>query len=413
MRKFWAVFKHEYARHVLRKRFILALVSVPLWIVFAIGLGIVSVFLQMDRTPVGYVDQAGIIKQTESPLLQSSGPVAVDLLRIESEEEARQALDEKQIQAFFLLPANYLETRSARLFFYEEPDDSVISQFNDLLRINLLANKPTRVVLRALQGPQLVVEATSDDRSMAENDWGKVAAPIAAGIFLTVAVFTSSGYLMQAVVEEKENRTMEILATSLSPVQIMGGKIAALISVGLTQIFIWSVFPAILLGVAVAYIPFLQDISIDWNTILLVLITALPTFVLVAAIMAMIGASVTEASEGQQVSGLVTLIVMAPFMLMTPILMNPSGPIALFFSFFPLTASLTLLARVAFSSVPDWQIAVSAVILTISAIGALWMAGRVFRLGMLQYGQRLGLKDIFNGIRKGTAYTPASRKNTA
>jgi ABC-2 type transport system permease protein len=400
MNKVWNLIKHEYTRHVLRRRFLVALLSVPLWIVFAIGMGILSVVLATDSTPVGYIDQAGII--VDPVLREDSGPAGnYNFIAYTGEAEARAALNANQVQAYFVIPPDFVQTRSAAFVYNEQPNNRISRQFNNLLRQNLLADQDPLVAQRVLQGPALVIEATQENRTMAENEWFKIGAPIAAAIFLVVSVFTSSGYLMQAVVEEKENRTMEVLATSLSPEQIMGGKILALIAVGLTQVLVWSFFPLLALVFARAALPFLQDVAIDWRTIGLVMLTILPTFVLISALMATIGATVTEAREGQQISGLVTLPVMAPFMLLTPILLNPGGPVSLFLSFFPLTAAMTILLRLAFSSVPDWQALLSAGILILSALGSLWLAGRVFRLGMLQYGRRLGLKDVMRAAVPG------------
>jgi len=134
-------------------------------------------------------------------------------------------------------------------------------------------------------------------------------------------------------------------------------------------------------------------------------ITALPTFVLISALMATIGATITESSEGQQVSALVTLPAMAPFMLMSAILANPGGIIAVGLSLFPLTAALTLLLRMAFASVPLWQTILSVTLLIVSAVGALWLSGRVFRIGMLRYGKKMGLKDIMAAITSRPDYT--------
>lgn len=126
--------------------------------------------------------------------------------------------------------------------------------------------------------------------------------------------------------------------------------------------------------------------------------TTLPTFVMISALMAAVGASVTEAREGQQVMSLFNLLLMSPFIVAVSILARPDGPIALALSFFPLTASLTLLMRASFSTVPAWQIALSVVLLVLSAAGALWLAGRVFRLGMLNYGKRLGWRDVIKVV---------------
>ncbi|NLG96784.1 MAG: ABC transporter permease [Chloroflexi bacterium] len=400
MNKMWTVFKHEYTRHVLRKRFLFALLSVPAWIAVMFLVIFISVLLQFDNTPAGFVDYAGVIVERSIPLLgdeEAEDDLFPDreFLPFSDEESARAALEREEINAYFVLPADYRETLNARLVYNgDEPPSSLRSQFSRLLRYNLLRGQDETVVERVMSGPELVIESTGEGRQMADGEWINIAAPIAAGIFLIVSVFTSSGYLMQAVVEEKENRTMEILATSLSPMQIMSGKVLALISVGLTQAFVWGIVPVIGIVLAGSAGLFPDGMVVNWGRIALVLITGLPTFVIMAAVMATIGATITESNEGQQVSGLVSMIVMSPFMLISLIMFNPNGALATFMSFFPLTACLTLLLRLAFGTVPGWQVYISTAILIFSSVGSLWLAGKVFRMGMLNYGKAMGWKDI-------------------
>jgi ABC-2 type transport system permease protein len=411
MKKFWTIFKHEYVRHVMRKRFLIALLSVPLWFGVMAIMGIASVLLTVNRSPAGYVDQSGLLHNADALPRDQTNPISIDFLPYLTEADAQAALDAGQIQAYFVLPQNYPERLNARLIYNESPDDLVISQFRTLLRSALVQDQPPNVARRVIQGPEILIQATEDDRQMAENEWFRIAAPFVAAIFLMISVFTSAGYLLQAVVEEKENRTMEILATSVSPGQIMIGKIAALISVGWTQVLIWLSFPLIVILLIQANTQFLDNIAVDWGMIGLIIVTAVPTFILISALMATIGATVTEAREGQQVMTLVTLPVMSPFMLFSAILANPGGIISMVLSFFPLTAALTLLLRVGFSTVPLWQIAVSVTILVFSAAGSLWLAGRVFRLGMLRYGRRMGWKEVFRAaLPTGSVQAPVRKE---
>ena len=400
MNKLWKIISYEYRRHVLRKRFLVALLSVPLWIIAMLAISVLAIVLTVNNSPVGYVDHAGVLTHVrqEEPtggLFSSS----IVLKPYATEAAAREALDAKQIQAYYVLPEDYPQTHDASLYYLEAPSGDVQSSFNELLRSALLADQAPQVAQRLLQGPNLAIHSTQDTNPESSDQWFKVAAPIVAGIFMIVSVFTSGGYLMHAVVEEKENRTMEILATSVSPGQIMSGKVIALISVGLTQVLVWSIIPLAAILLVGRYLPFLQGIQVPWQTLGLVFLLAMPTFVLIASLMAAIGATVTEAREGQQITGLITLPVMSPFMLLGAIMANPNGPISLFLSFFPLTSALTLLLRIAFATVPSWQIWTGVAILLVSAVAALWFAGRVFRLGMLRYGQRLGWKDIFRSFQ--------------
>jgi ABC-2 type transport system permease protein len=205
---------------------------------------------------------------------------------------------------------------------------------------------------------------------------------------------TSGGYLLQAVVEEKENRTMEILITSVTPRQLMTGKIIGNIGVGLTQLVVWLIFAWIGLNIAGQFFPVVQDISISTDYIAVLMLVFLPSFVMVAAIMAAIGATMTEAKEAQQISSLFSLPMMIPYYLSSTIMMNPNGTLAIFLSYFPITAPITLIMRMGFTVVPAWQIAINIAILVLFAILAIWFAGKAFRMGMLRYGKKLSFKDV-------------------
>lgn len=399
MGKIWRIITYEYLRHVLRRRFLFAILSVPLWLLIVGGIAVLAIVLITDNTPIGYVDYSGLLANPVKADQEDIGPFgSIDTLAFPSEEEANISLESGKIQAYYVIEADYMKTRNTRLVFKEEPNNQVKSQFSSFLTTNLLANQPELISKRIRSGPELVIKATRDNRDMRNTDFLKAIAPMAAGIILTIVIFSTGGYLMQAVVEEKENRTMEILATSVSPIQIMGGKIIALMAVGMTQVLAWALVPVIGFIFAVINIPSFRAV-IDWSLFGLMFLLIFPTFIMISALMAAIGSTVTEASEGQQVTGLLSLPVMAPYFLLGVLITNPGSPVAVILSLFPLTSALTILIRMGFSTVPPIQIAAGVIILTISAVGSLWLAARIFRLGMLRYGQRLKLKDIFHSMR--------------
>lgn len=398
MHKIWLIIKHEYTRHVLRKRFLIALLSVPAWLLFSFLIGIGGVLLTADKA-AGVVDLSGILQGMTPP--ESSTPFDnVPLIDYPSAEAAQAALDSDDIDVYFVVADDYRTSGAVDVFYYKQPSDLTYSAMRRFLRRALVQDLEPAVAERLLEGSNPVFQATQEDRSMATGEWLKIAVPIVVAIFLLVAIFTSGGYLLQAVVEEKENRTMEILATSLSPMQIMTGKTIALIAVGLTQVLAWMIVPLIALIFFGSLLASAGGNSIDWFTTLgLAALTGLPTFVLIASLMAAIGATVTEARESQQMSTLVTLPAMLPVMLISVILSQPNGALAVALSLFPLTASLTLLLRMAFATVPTWQIVASVVILLASAVGSLWLAARLFRAGMLRYGKQMNWKEIAQALR--------------
>jgi ABC-2 type transport system permease protein len=188
---------------------------------------------------------------------------------------------------------------------------------------------------------------------------------------------------------------MEVMLTSVSPNQFMAGKIVADICIGLTQIFAWLAFIFIALKLGLSSFELLQGIQIPSQVLWLCLLILFPAFVMVSAFMALIGATVSEAREGQQMIGLVSLPIWIPYMLIGVLIENPNSPLAVALSLFPLTAPITMMLRQGVTILPAWQIGLSSFILTASAVGAIWLAGRTFRLGMLRYGKRLAWREVF------------------
>jgi ABC-2 type transport system permease protein len=238
------------------------------------------------------------------------------------------------------------------------------------------------------------VLALTEAEPEASTSWLQMLLPIVAGILFVMVINTSGGYLLQAVVEEKENRTIEIVITSVSPGQLMAGKIMGNLSVGLTQLLIWLLFPVLGFLVLRRFSPLVQGLYLDPEYVWLLLLTLIPAFILIAALMATIGATATEAREAQQIAGLFTLPVVAPFWFFVPLMTDPHGTLALALSLFPLTAPVSLPLRAAFTVVPLWQSALSISLLILSAAMALWLAGRAFRSGMLHYGKRLSWREL-------------------
>jgi ABC-2 type transport system permease protein len=372
-----------------------ALLSVPGLILVMILVGFMIATANRSDLPVGYVDQSGLLANPLPPPEPDPSNDPLALVAFQTQSEAEAALESKEIQAYYLLPPDYQRTGRAQLFYVTELSSDAEEQFADFLRLNLLRDQPEAVANRLISGDNLTVRTPDGSREMSERDWFNIFTPFAAGLAFIIAIFTTSGYLMQAVVEEKENRTIELLITSVSPFQMMAGKIIGIIGVGLTQIVAWLsvAFLAVLIGRST--FDWLQALTISPGFVGLMVVVMLPSFVLVAALMAAVGATVTEAREGQQVSGLFTLPVMVPYWFTYQIMSNPNGSLAIVLSYFPLTAPVALTMRAGFTALSLGEVLLSVGLLVLSAIAALWLAGRAFRLGMLRYGQRVNLRELF------------------
>jgi ABC-2 type transport system permease protein len=396
MKKFWLVFRNEYLRHVMRRRFIFALLSLPLFVALLVGVGLLAVWSDYDNRPVGYVDLSGFF-QNARPL-----PVNTDELfpppqiqAIDTEAQARADLENRQIQAYFTIDAKYLQNGTVHLYTLDTFKDTTRDQFQKFLRYNLLTAQPQQVADRVLKGPTIVVQSLDSNRKMADNEFLNILMPLISGLLFIVVINTSGSYLVQALIEEKENRTMEIVVTSVSHNQLMAGKIIGNLLVGLTELVIWLIFGFLGFAFAQRYIPGAQNLNINVDFIWIMLITLLPSFVMVAALMAAVGASTSGSREAQQWAGLFTLPIVIPFWLIVPLMESPNSPLAVGLSLFPLTAPITLPLRAAFTDVPAWQFITTILLLILCALGALWLAGRTFRMGMLRYGKRLAWREIF------------------
>ena len=396
MTKFWYIAWHEYSRHVFRKRFIFALLSVPFFLTLTVALVILIVWMQSDPTPIGYIDRSNLLA---NPLPQPAVKFPernVSMLAYMDEATANADLQAGKIQAYYLVPKDYLETGQVEVIFLKELNGIAAQQFNSFLTTNLLLNQPPEIANRLLEGNELVVQSMDKSREASQNRFINIIFPMVAGIIFIVGMSTSSGYLMQAVVEEKENRTMEIMVTSVSPNQLMSGKVIADIVIGVTQLLVWTIFLLLVLVIGKNYFSFLSGFQLSGEIIAIILAVMVPAFIMISGLMAAVGATVSEASEGQQMMGLFTLPIWLPYILIAVFIQNPNSPLAIGMSLFPLTAPMTIALRIGFTTIPTWQIIASVAILVLSAIGAVWLAGRAFRLGMLRYGQRLRLKEIFS-----------------
>jgi ABC-2 type transport system permease protein len=399
MNKFWQIAFHEYSRHVFRRRFLLPLFSVPLLMVFMVVLVIVIIRIDSNPTPIGYIDHSGLLV---NPIPQPAPkwPERFTPMKAYPDEASAKAdLEAGKLQGYYIISEDYKQSGNVEQVYLKEMNGMAVQQFDSFLATNLLSSQPADVANRIINGSNIIVQSIDKSREASQDSFINILLPILAGILFIVGMSTSSGYLMQAVVEEKENRTMEIMVTSVSPGQLMSGKVIADIAIGATQLLVWAIFILLALVIGKNYIPFLGGLKFSGEMVLVIAAVMVPAFIMISGLMAAVGATVSEASEGQQIMGLFTIPIWLPYIFIMLFIQNPNSPLAIALSFFPLTAPMSIALRIGFTTIPPWQVIVSVAILVCSAIGAVWLAGRAFRLGMLRYGQRLRWAEIFSRQR--------------
>lgn len=397
---------YEYRKHVFKKRFILVLLSFPFMLALGIGMGVLANALTHSSDALGYVDQAGVLTDplpAPQPGRGADDPETarmVPLIAYESEEAARSALEAGDIQAYYVIAPDYRESSRVALVYFESPPYNATRQFWDFMQINRLRDLELEVAQRAVADSTLVVLWPEDSpggaRRFSGDSFLNILMPLFVGMAFAILLMISAGYLVGVVADEKENRTMEILVTSLSPSQLIVGKVIGIVGVTLTQLVAWAFFAflAVWVGGQVLDLALLQNLSLDWKPVLITALVALPAYVLAAGLMTALGSTVTELQEAQQVSGLFMIPTVAPLWLAAYILANPNSAVAVGLSLFPLTSVATIGLRLSFGPVPTWQIAANVMLCSLCAAGSLWLAARAFRLGMLRYGQKVTLPQI-------------------
>lgn len=386
MRKAWLVARHEYLTMVRKRSFALATLAFPVLIAAFLALTIFLALGRSDDRPLGYVDLAGVLTDEA----RQAGAADDAFIPFASEAAALAALQAGRIQAYYLLPAGYRESGAVQLTALSEaPPDSAQRAFDAMLRASLLAGQPLAVQQRLADGVNLTVRSIDGRREFSQSNFINLLLPFAAGFFFVYAVLSSAGYLLQAVTTEKENRTVEIMATTLSPDHLIAGKAAGLLAVALTQLAVWVAALVLGLAVGAALEPALRAVEVPWTLLAVILLYFLPSFALIGGMMIAIGSVFSEMQQGQQVAGILNLLFMAPFFVLIVLFANPDGPMAVGMTLFPTTSFLTVLIRWGLTTIPAWQLALSWLLLTLSAAASVWAAARIYRAGMLHYGQRL------------------------
>jgi ABC-2 type transport system permease protein len=214
-------------------------------------------------------------------------------------------------------------------------------------------------------------------------------------------VLTGTNQMGSAIIREKEQRSMEMIITSVSPQQLVSGNVFGMALVSLTQIAIWVAGGALAVGLIVIGLPEVQRIVLPWHIIAWALLLGIPGYFLYAVLAAGLGVIAGDSRQAQQLAGLLGLMSMVPFWLTGLLLTAPNSPVIILVTLFPLTAPMVSLMRMALgTTVPVWQLIASFCLITISLLASIWLVARIFRTAMLMYGQTLRPRQLFRTLRE-------------
>ncbi|HHS97017.1 MAG TPA: ABC transporter permease [Chloroflexi bacterium] len=409
-RKVWVVARHEYLTNVRRTGFIIMTAIVPALGLIALVVGVLLApqMRQIGESLAAYFDtggkQIGLVDRSGefTPVL----PEYRDVFTVfASEEKAQAAIEEDEIEVVLVIPEDYLETGRVVVMTSGSGFDAAVIEDSSTVRSFFVDH-----LLVGKVDPQLRARLADPIKPELRLLGGKEEVPGGAGVlfgffipyflafFLVMTIFVSSGYLLQGVAEEKESRVIEIVVSSVRPVELMAGKVIGLGALGLTQVSVWLGSIWLLSGGAAALMAVAATV-IAPRVLLLAAVYYVLGFVLYAVLMAGVGALGTTMRESQQLAGIFSMFAMVPYMLSGFLLANPNVRIARILSYFPLTAPTMMMMRLPLADVPTIDIVVSILVLLASIPVALWFGGRLFEIGLLIYGKRPTMREVWAILR--------------
>ena len=206
--------------------------------------------------------------------------------------------------------------------------------------------------------------------------------------------------VLRAVIAEKTSRIMEVLLSTVTPAELLGGKIFGVAAVGLTQIAIWFLAGAIAAAPgAMTLSNMIREANFTFSTGVFFAIFFLLGYLMYSSLCAALGSTVNSEQEAQQFQFLVMMPLMFSFFFMLKAARVPNDPIIVALSFFPLSSPLVMYARYVLGAAPMWQVALSIAILVVSVAGVIWLCARIYRIGVLMYGKKPTLPEIIKWIK--------------
>jgi ABC-2 type transport system permease protein len=398
------VARRDYLRAVRRRGYIFGTLLLPAGIAALIA---ISAFFSVESTPDTTSGRIVIVNESDIPIQSSSdGPIELVTL---AAEDARRQLEAGEISDYYVVPADLATRGTVQHVQTGEPGLGQLTALESqgglvgyLIRDALLrqAGVDPATAVRILEGVTVTTVTTEGDAVSGLDVAAGIAVPIVfVGLFMA-SIFITSGYLLQSVTEEKENRVIEIVLSSVPSMPLMAGKIIGLGGAGLTQVAIWIVTALLAIPLLSSQIPDVSGIQIEPALLVLALVYFVLGYLAYGAIFAAIGALAPGNREASQYSGFLGFFAAIPFILLSVFVADPDSVVVLGLALFPLTAPTAMLLILGISdSIPWHLVGASLLSLTIFAALATWVSARIFRATVLLYGVRPSVAQIVDAVR--------------
>jgi ABC-2 type transport system permease protein len=438
--KIWIVAKREYMSRVMKKSFILVTLLTPMGIaVFAVVIGLIMNEGSKNDQRVVIKDDTGIIRQIAAEDKTFPYDFADKTLDVLKEDYGSLGYDvlvyvpALRDSATMRLSASYYSQEKPSLMLLE----SIESRLSD--QIETYRMRKSNIDQKLLDSFR--ADVSLENGAMDPNDPGSSAAAgklniiigtglgALMGFMMYLVIFIYGSMVMRSVMEEKLSRIVEVMVSSVRPIQLMMGKLIGVGGVGLTQLALWAILIPIVLSIATLFLPGMDPaqmtsmtdvaqidpqavddfsgkqiiaaiFNMKWWLILPVfIIFFLGGYFIYSSLFAAMGSAINEdMGEGQQLMMPIVIVVLIAFYMLFPVLSNPNGNLAVFASLFPLFSPIIMPARLAFDP-PWWQIVLSIVLMLATVWFFIWLTSRIYRVGILMYGKKATIKEMIKWLR--------------
>lgn len=391
------VAKWEIQRNVKNKAFLISILLTPLMMLFFAFIPTLLTKLETDKPFDLYiVDNIDIYESISSQSMENVNFI----LTTETRQQLENKIKNNKKQGFVIIDDTVIENGQITIYTDAEGQGS-LSQANSILQSVIYNYKLKTSGLSESQigyiNQPLVINTASIENAENEKSFPEKAVPaIFAGI-LYFTVFTSGTMTFQSALQEKKDKMVELVLSSIQAKDLMQGKILGYFVLGLIQVSVWITF-AIPIAQLYLKIPVLQYLMVP--EIIPMAFFALAGYLMFSAIFVAIGATMEDAQSGSSFQGVIFLLPMIPVFVIGPIIANPSGIIAIFGTYFPLTSPGVMLARLSISgNLPLWEMLLSASILLLTIFVIMRLAGKLFRVAILMYGKDASFSEIIKWMR--------------
>lgn len=439
MSKISVIIAHEYLTRVKNKWFIIGTLLAPLGLVLMFTIPILAAALAGD----GQEGKVAVIDRTQrlEQAVVLSDTATFTFSKNRSEEQLKAAVEKEELQAYIIIPENVLEEGIVTMYSKGGSGIAFKSAISDKIEPLITkarlttAGTDTAVVAIVQKGITINALKISDKGVEADSSAASAALGYGVGFVIYMLIFIYGAMVMRGVVEEKANRIVEVIISSVRPYDIMMGKVLGIGLVGLTQMVAWVALSTVVtIGLGYALAPSVDPAqmqqamqgmqgmgqmnmpggmqnnptsmmvggialpNISLVSILLFMFYFLAGYFIYATLYAAVGSAVDQEADASQLTLPITLPVIIPMLFIGNIIAAPNGTTAVVLSLIPLFTPILMPVRIAATDVPVWQVLTSLLLCIGTFMGAIWIASRIYRIGVLSYGKKPSLKDLSKWI---------------